>query len=73
MEYENVINVFKKSHIGCFRCLNKFSCIEMNPDGRYISEEKIMYLPKWIESQLLFENEPIRPPATVEEFFHFLL
>lgn len=73
MEYENVFNNFKKSHTGCFRCLNKFSSIEMNPDGRYMSEEKIMYLPKWIESQLLFENEPIRLPVTVEEFFTFYI
>jgi hypothetical protein len=70
-EYAVAYSDFQLSHVGCFKCVNKYSTVEMASDGKYVSENSVCYLPCWIEEQLLFENEPIRPPSTVEEFFTY--
>lgn len=67
--YQEHFDLWKSQHSWCLKC--EFS-VPLHQDLLILEdEEKIQYLPKFIEEQYLFENELVDIPNDVKTFLSF--
>ena len=72
--YEEAYVKWKLEHIengGCFRCKILFKTEQIIDYEEVEDLSKFLYLPQFIYSQYLFEDEPVNLPSTVEEFYSY--
>lgn len=72
--YQDAYVKWKLEHFqngGCFRCKVNISNEEIIDYEEVEDFSQFLYLPKFIYSQYLFEDEPVNLPSTVEEFYNY--
>jgi hypothetical protein len=69
LDYFDSLAKFHSGH-SCFKCVHKIIFEEYleNDEGSF---DGFLHLPEWIDSQMLFENEPVKYPDSVEQFYSY--
>lgn len=74
-EYMDLYSVWKEKHEPCFRCTVKTveeAIIDYEPID-FEENDKVFYLPDFVYTQFLFEDEPVNVPEDVGLFYEYYI